>query len=332
MTQCKVLSDPDTVWPPSCPNIGASYLFAVLFALTLIGHVVQMIWTKKWYSWVIVTSSALQVATYTIRTISIQQPASDTLYSVWFILMLIAPIFTNAFAYMVMGRMVYNFTAKASVGGIKAWRFGLIFVLLDVLAFLVQAGGASIASGSDKAIKTVMLGLHIYMGGIGFQQLCIFAFLALAVRFHLNLPAQPVSAERRLAFRLLYVEYAVLTLITMRIGFRLAEYSNGLKSTIPQHEVYQYVLDSLPMLAALVLYNAVHPGFIMRGQEANLPARKERKALKKVGQQPLGRAAGTYAMMDKQDFRGSDVESGLIPPARTGAYHDYSRDASPARL
>ena len=58
---------------------------------------------------------------------------------------------------MVMGRMVYNFTPSASVFKIKAWRFGLIFVLLDVLAFLVQAAGASIASGEDKPRKDVML-------------------------------------------------------------------------------------------------------------------------------------------------------------------------------
>lgn len=56
-----------------------------------------------------------------------------------------------------MGRMVYNFTPSASVFKIKAWRFGLIFVLLDVFAFLVQASGASIASGEDKSNKDIML-------------------------------------------------------------------------------------------------------------------------------------------------------------------------------
>ena len=34
---------------------------------------------------------------------------------------------------MVLGRMVYNFTASAKILGIKAWRFGLYFVLLDIL-------------------------------------------------------------------------------------------------------------------------------------------------------------------------------------------------------
>ena len=34
---------------------------------------------------------------------------------------------------MVMGRMVYNFTSTARVFRIKAWRFTLYFVILDVV-------------------------------------------------------------------------------------------------------------------------------------------------------------------------------------------------------
>lgn len=50
---------------------------------------------------------------------------------------------------MVLGRMVYNFTASAKILGFKAWRMGLYFVLLDIFAFVVQAVGASMASGND---------------------------------------------------------------------------------------------------------------------------------------------------------------------------------------
>lgn len=121
---------------------------------------------------------------------------------------------------MVMGRMVYNFTPTASVFKVKAWRFGLIFVLLDVFAFLVQAAGAVIASQPHNP-KTALLGIHVYMGGIGFQQLCIFLFLGLAVRYHLKLRQQLPSPQRSTGLLLLYIEYAVVGLITVRIIFRL---------------------------------------------------------------------------------------------------------------
>ena len=65
----------------------------------------------------------------------------------------------------------------------------------------------------------------------------------------------------------------------MRIIFRLVEYSSGFTSSIPNHEAYQYCLDSLPMFVALVLFNVVHPDRIMPGKESDLPSRKERKRL-----------------------------------------------------
>lgn len=50
---------------------------------------------------------------------------------------------------MVLGRMVYNFTSSAKILKFKAWRFGLYFVLLDIVAFVIQAAGASMASGNN---------------------------------------------------------------------------------------------------------------------------------------------------------------------------------------
>lgn len=70
----------------------------------------------------------------------------------------------------------------------------------------------------------------------------------------------------------------------VRIIFRLVEYSDGLDSSIPNHEAYQYCLDSLPMLVALVLFNIYHPGKIMPGKASDFPSRKERK---RMAAQPL---------------------------------------------
>ena len=77
-------------------------------------------------------------------------------------------------------------------------------------------------------------------------------------------------------------------MLQIRIVFRLCEYSKGLTSHIPNHEAYQYCLDTLPMLLAFMLFNVVHPGRIMRGTDANIPSRKVRKqtgAVSKIVQQ-----------------------------------------------
>lgn len=220
---------------------------------------------------------------------------------------------------MVMGRMVYNFTATAKVFGIKAWRFGLYFVLLDILAFIVQLYGAGSASGPHLSTHKVLLGIHIYMGGVGLQQAFIFVFLFLAVRFHRTLRLDPPTARKSSALRLLYVQYVVVTLITIRIIFRLIEYSKGIKSTIPNHEVYQYIFDSLPMAVALYLFNAIHPGRIMPGKESNLPGRKTRKAWKKQGIPEAGRGGAGVLPVAQPASYGLDSYQGNAEASKGSA-------------
>jgi hypothetical protein len=69
----------------------------------------------------------------------------------------------------------------------------------------------------------------------------------------------------------------LIIIFQARIIFRLIEYSNGIHSSIPRHEVYQYCLDSLLMLIGSTLFNVVHPGRIMPGVAHDLPSRKDRK-------------------------------------------------------
>ena len=225
--------------------------------------------------------------------------------------------------------MVYNFTPEASVYKVKAWRFGLLFVLLDVVAFLVQIGGASLASTNSSNKSLPMTGIHIYMGGIGFQQLAIFAFLALAIRYHKKLRLQQSSPDRSRGLTLLYVEYAVVGLITVRIIFRLIEYSSGIKSSIPRHEAYQYVFDSTTMFIALVLYNIFHPGRLMPGKESNLPSRKQRKTWKKEGVTPRGRAGGDY-LLPKYHTPSEDLGARTPPTEYAGSRGDYARVTTPS--
>ncbi|PWY79248.1 hypothetical protein BO70DRAFT_338439 [Aspergillus heteromorphus CBS 117.55] len=277
MTECKALSTPNTMWD-FCPSVAAAYLFTILFALTTLAHLAQAIIYRKPYCWVITVSGLIQTVTYIFRVLSILNPASYTDYAAWFVLILVAPLWTNAFVYMVMGRMVWNFTDDARVLKVRPWHFGLFFVVLDVIAFIIQVYGAAQAAGNNVAYSVEMTGLHIYMGGVGVQQLFVLVFVVCAVLFNRKIRLQRRSDATQ-ALLLLYVLYVCLALITMRIIFRLCEYAQGLDSSIPQHEAYQYCLDSLPMLLALVLLNVVHPGRVMPGPESDMPSRKMRKRM-----------------------------------------------------
>ena len=96
---CATESAPGSLWS-FCPNIGAAYAFAVFFGLTFIAHVAQGIYHRKAYTWVIAMSALWQLIAYIFRVISINTPASLSNYAVWFVLILVAPLWTNAFVYV----------------------------------------------------------------------------------------------------------------------------------------------------------------------------------------------------------------------------------------
>ena len=141
--------------------------------------------------------------------------------------------------------------------------------------------------------QTLMMGIHIYMGGIGLQQLCILIFIAIAIRFFLTMRQQEqrgqiLDSRPRNWRPLLYVLFASLALITTRIIFRLVEYAAGddpSSNPIPFHEAYSMCLDALPMFIALVLMNVVHPSSVLKGEGSEFPkgpTRKEKKDAKRV--------------------------------------------------
>jgi hypothetical protein len=105
------------------------------------------------------------------------------------------------------------------------------------------------------------------MGGIGLQQCFVCLFFALAIKFHLEVREK--SIPNSTSWRpLLYTLYLTLAMITIRIIFRLVEFSTGLYGPIPTHEAYFYVLEAIPMMIAIGALVLVHPGRFLVGQNS----------------------------------------------------------------
>lgn len=124
---------------------------------------------------------------------------------------------------MTLGRMIHFFLPDQKLVGISSRRFGVLFVCLDIFAFIVQAAGAVLASNQDNG-SLVMTGLHIYMGGIGLQEAFILCFTALAIDLQRKLTKMENSEEiynekltrGRFSWRwLFYALYFALGMITV---------------------------------------------------------------------------------------------------------------------
>lgn len=74
-----------------------------------------------------------ETLSFIIRCISIQNPTSEGAFDPQYILFLLAPLWINAFDYMLLGRMVYQYLPNQKLFGVKAQRMAVYFVLFDIL-------------------------------------------------------------------------------------------------------------------------------------------------------------------------------------------------------
>ena len=262
------------------PSFPAAVTFATLFGLLTIAHIGLAVFHRKGFSWVMIMGVGWELIAFVIRAIATRNQQSQTLAIISTLFFLLAPLWVNAYAYMTAGRLIWTYHPDKKVWGFKAISIGKWFVWFDIASFLVQATGGSMLSPGNDA-STMTSGKNIYMAGVGVQQGFIILFTALIVRFQLDV--QRLYTQNKRWLWLTFALYASLILISIRIIFRLVEFSAGVEisNPLPYNEVYALILDAFPMTLAILVLAVVHPGLALKGPESEFPSRKERKAEKK---------------------------------------------------
>lgn len=106
------------------------------------------------------------------------------------------------------------------------------------------------------------------MGGIGLQEFFVLIFVCLMIKFHIEVRDHGIRRPESWV-PMLYSLYVTLFLITVRIIFRLVEFSSGPDGPIPHNESYLYGLEATPMLLAIFFLALFHPGRYLRGPDSD---------------------------------------------------------------
>ncbi|RDW58835.1 hypothetical protein BP6252_13311 [Coleophoma cylindrospora] len=264
-----------------CPSLGAAILFTVLYAIAVAGHLFLAYMYRKPFCWVLIMGGTWELISILTRVVLIYSPYNQSLSNVSFVFLVLAPLWINAFDYMVLGRMIYYFLPDHKVLGLRAERVAVFFITSDITSFLIQLCGALFAIRKNATSTTQ--GLHLYTAGVCIQEAVIIIFFVFSIVFQRRLPSAAGSSE---ATKLAYILYASLGLITYRIIFRIVEFSAGAKSSIHRaindNEWYVYVFDEAPMFLALVVFLIYHPGRALKGPGSEFPKlTKEQKVERK---------------------------------------------------
>ncbi|KIX03222.1 uncharacterized protein Z518_06774 [Rhinocladiella mackenziei CBS 650.93] len=317
---CHAGSGPDDLWA-YCPSFGAAILFTILFGLTTCTHIVQAFIYRKPFAIVLIMGGLWETGGYIARIYSIENQLNSGIYTAQLLLILLAPLWINAYIYMLLGRMIHFFLENDRVFKIRARMITRMFVAFDITAFLIQAVGGTM-TGPDVSPSVQQTGLNIYTAGVGVQLFFLVIFVALAIGFQrkvhrqsnntyqaapLDLEAQQTSyplpspnapqssfridspvplPDPNLATNLLRTLYTTLALVILRNIYRLVEFGTGENSPTVKHEWFAYVFDAVPMFFALVILNIFYPGKVLQGPRSDFSeedkARKQAKKDKKA--------------------------------------------------
>ena len=135
--KCYPIDDPNSIWN-YCPSFPAAVLFCDLFGIVTIVHIIQASIYMKPFTLVLCIGAAWECAGYAFRILSVMYELNSTYATVQQLLILLAPLWVNAFIYMVIGRAIHFFLDDDRVFGIRARRVTFMFVLFDIVAFPCQ--------------------------------------------------------------------------------------------------------------------------------------------------------------------------------------------------
>lgn len=106
-------------------------------------------------------------------------------YAVSSTLIVVAPVFVAAGNYLLIGRLIRAVLPPTHhrIFFIPAHLITRTFVGFDILSFLVQVSGTSIAAGSEWKGSQAKVGTNVLIGGLGLQVAMFSWFLAIVTRF-----------------------------------------------------------------------------------------------------------------------------------------------------
>ncbi|EXL54191.1 hypothetical protein FOCG_07272 [Fusarium oxysporum f. sp. radicis-lycopersici 26381] len=256
------------------PSTAAAVIFVVLFSITTIVHVFQLIKTKTWYMLAFCLGGISEIAGYIGRAInSTEDPGCWTLgpYVVQSVLLLIAPALIAASIYMTLSRVILLKEGEVHAVIRRRW-LTKIFVVGDIISIELQSAGGSMMSGANEGNNLMKIREYVIIGGLFFQLVIFGIFIVVVSVFHRRMKRSPTnkSLEPSIRWRhYLTTLYITSGFIWVRSLFRVIEYLDGNDGYLMRTEAFMFVFDATLIWIVMVWMNWYHPseiGLLLRNE------------------------------------------------------------------
>ncbi|KAJ5737664.1 uncharacterized protein N7483_002789 [Penicillium malachiteum] len=260
------------------PSIVAAAVFAGIFLLLSFLHLIRLLRNHHYFFIPFIVGLLFECAGFIARIFSHFDTMALGPYIVQTMLILVAPPLFAASIYMTLGRIVVKLGAEEKFI-IPVWFLTKIFVIGDVVSFLLQCGGGSfMAVGTLSAMST---GANIVVGGLVVQLLFFGFFVYLSASLHWRMKRRPqynhvcesvrsygIESKGQITWEsLMWAIYVASLLILVRSVFRVVEFVEGNDGFIMHREYLLYIFDACLMSLTGIVLIVVYPGsFLGRGE------------------------------------------------------------------
>ncbi|CAM1511651.1 Fc.00g091640.m01.CDS01 [Cosmosporella sp. VM-42] len=239
------------------PSRAASIIFIIIFLAATSAVAWRMFKTKTWYCSVFVIGGLFEFIGYAARAAAYNKTGELMPFVIQNTFILLAPALFAASVYMVLGRIIRKVKGEAySLVPVK-W-LTKVFVLGDVVSFMVQGGAAGLMATGDNQ----KLSENIVVAGL-FVQIIVFGFFVITtVVFQMRMQKYPTAEAQDPAIswkKDFYMLYGISALIVVRSVFRIIEFIMGYDGYLLRHEWTISIFDGLLMFIVMVIFFIRYP-------------------------------------------------------------------------
>ncbi|KAL7419921.1 hypothetical protein Q5752_005839 [Cryptotrichosporon argae] len=281
------------------PSEAWAITFIVLFTVSAAVHCVQAWRARQWVIYPsLVLGALIEVLGWSGRLWSSKNLYLLTPYLMQICTLIMAPVWFSAYCYTALGQAIARLGPEYSVLPPR-WYF-IVFLTADVVSLVLQAiGGGQAAAAASRAAPTKSA-TKIMLAGIVFQLASMFIFLVLGADFvfrklgdrpyafrtrrvrrasgqsekalgnvesgsedHAGAAHADDANERRGWWFFLAAVMISSIMIVLRGFMRSVELGQGWTGYVMKHQIFQNVLDGIPMVIAVAVFNVLNPLWLL---------------------------------------------------------------------
>jgi hypothetical protein len=233
------------------PSKAAAVVAGGLYSIASLCLFTRLFMNKAWWGLCLPIASTLMSVGFFLRIPMAMNPNSLSILMVQQLLTLLPPAAYLAFNYILYGRFIVNCVDRR-YSWIKPERVARYFVISDITTFLIQGGGGGLEASTKQTSQK--LGSDILLAGLVLQTLSFAFFMILVARAWHGVLRDGFVLRQEPWGPIIWLLMFSSTAYMVRCIYRVIELGQGNGGYLVTHEIYFYLLDSLPLLIGICTY------------------------------------------------------------------------------